>query len=156
MDPASGGPNPSPDFAAETLRQQYNSVFAVPMPGWTVDKPNEHFGLVDGADILSDVKFSPKDIQEACAELKGTAAPGPDGVPAMLLKSCRKELSKPLHLLWRSSLDNGSIPVELLLVLICPIHKGGSRSVAKNYRPVALTSHLIKVFERVIKLQSAA
>ena len=40
LDPASGGPNPSPDFAAETLRQQYNSVFAVPRPGWTVDKPS--------------------------------------------------------------------------------------------------------------------
>ena len=35
--------------------------------------------------------------------------------------------------------------------LICPIHKGGSRSVPKNYRPVALTSHLIKVFERVMR-----
>ena len=69
----------------------------------------------------------------------------------MLLKSCRTELNKPLYVLWRSSLDNSSIPVELLLVLICPIHKGGSRSLPKNYRPVALTSHLIKIFERVVR-----
>ena len=48
-------------------------------------------------------------------------------------------------------MDSGSIPLELLLVLICPVHKGGSRSVPKNYRPVALTSHLIKVFERVMR-----
>ena len=48
-------------------------------------------------------------------------------------------------------MDSGSIPLELLLVLICPLHKGGSRSVPKNYRPVALTSHLIKVFERVMR-----
>ena len=33
--------------------------------------------------------------------------------------------------------------------MICPLYKGGSRS--KNYRPVALTSHLIKVFERVVR-----
>ena len=46
----------------------------------------------------------------------------------------------------------GVIPVETLLVTICPIHKGGSRSVPKQYRPVALTSHLIKVFERVVRL----
>ena len=72
-------------------------------------------------------------------------------MPARLLKSCRKQLSKPLYLLWRSSLDSGCIPAELLLVLICTIHKGGSRSAAKNYRPVALTSHLIKVFERVVR-----
>ena len=76
---------------------------------------------------------------------------GPDGVPAILLKNCRKQLSKPIHCFWRASLDSGSIPVELLLVLICPVHKGGSRSAPKNYRPVALTSHLIKVFERVVR-----
>ena len=76
-----------------------------------------------------------------------------DGVPAILLKSCKKELSLPLYYFWRSSLDSGEIPHELLLVLISPIHKGGSRSVPKNYRPVALTSHLIKVFERVIRLE---
>ena len=35
--------------------------------------------------------------------------------------------------------------------MISPIHKGGSRSAPKNYRPVALTSHLIKVFERVVR-----
>ena len=36
-------------------------------------------------------------------------------------------------------------------MLICPVHKGGSRSVPKKYRPVALTSNLIKVFERVVR-----
>ena len=49
------------------------------------------------------------------------------------------------------SLDCGVIPAETLLVIICPIHKGGSRSLPKQYRPVALTSHLIKVFERVLR-----
>ena len=49
-------------------------------------------------------------------------------------------------------MDCGVIPVENLLVTICPIHKGGSRSLPKQYRPVALTSHLIKVFERVVRL----
>ena len=76
---------------------------------------------------------------------------GADGIPASFLKYCKKELSTPLYILWRSSLDHGSIPKDLLLVLICPIHKGGNRSVPKNYRPVALTSHLVKMFERVMR-----
>ena len=90
-------------------------------------------------------------MKKACKELKASSAPGPDGVPAALLKICSEELSKTLHHLWRASLDNGHIPSEQLLVLICPLHKGGSRSVPKNYRPVALTSHIIKVFERVVR-----
>ena len=35
--------------------------------------------------------------------------------------------------------------------MVSPIHKGGSRGSPKNYRPVALTSHLTKVFERVVR-----
>ena len=114
----------------------------------------DHF-RVDGndseSDCLQNIVFGPADIEKACSELKSTAAPGPDGVPAVLLKTCRKQLSLPVYYIWRASLDSGCIPPELLLVLICPIHKGGSRSVPKNYRPVALTSHLIKIFERVVR-----
>ena len=69
----------------------------------------------------------------------------------MLLKTCRKELSRPLFILWGASLDQGLIPADLLLVLISPVHKGGSRGIPKKYRPVALTSHIVKVFERVIR-----
>ena len=151
LDPSTGSPNPSPDFAAESLKTQYDSVFSVPRPAWTVSNPSEHFKIVEGDGSLNDFTFSPEDIERACSELNSTSAPGPDGVPANLLKTCRTELSQPLYLLWRSSLDSGNIPAELLLVLVSPIHKGGSRAAPKNYRPVALTSHLIKVFERVLR-----
>jgi hypothetical protein len=40
---------------------------------------------------------------------------------------------------------------DLLLVLVSPVHKGGSRGLPANYRPVALTSHIVKMFERVIR-----
>ena len=46
---------------------------------------------------------------------------------------------------------HGSIPPDLLLVLVCPVHKGGSRASPRNYRPVALTSHVTKVFERIVR-----
>ena len=105
LDPLSGNPNPSPDFAAEALRQQYNSVFATPRPDWLVHNYEEHFRCEDGDGSLSDFEFSQADIEKACSELKSSAAPGPDGVPAILLKSCRKQLSRPLYLLWRATLD---------------------------------------------------
>ena len=56
-----------------------------------------------------------------------------------------------MFILWRASLDQGLIPADLLLVLISPVHKSGSRGLPKNYRPVALTSHIVKVFERVVR-----
>ena len=48
-------------------------------------------------------------------------------------------------------MDSGIVLDDLLLVLVSPVHKGGSRGVARNYRPVALTSHIVKVFERVVR-----
>ena len=48
-------------------------------------------------------------------------------------------------------MDEGYIPNDLLLLLICPVHNGGLRSIPKNFRPVALTSHVIKIFERVVR-----
>ena len=104
-----------------------------------------------GRPILQDISFNELDIEMACKELKNSSSPGPDGVPAELLKSACKELRRPLYLLWRASLNQEVIPPDLLLVLISPVHKGGSRGMPSNYRPVALTSHIIKLFERVVR-----
>ena len=122
-------------------------------PEWLVKDAKEFFldNTSGEGSTLSDIDFSESDIETACFELKSSSAAGADGVPASLLKTCKKELSRPLFILWKSSLQHGVIPSDLLLVLVSPVHKGGSRCVPSNYRPVALTSHLIKVFERVVR-----
>ena len=37
------------------------------------------------------------------------------------------------------------------MAYITPIHKGGERKSQERYRPVNLTSHIMKIFERVLK-----
>ena len=54
-------------------------------------------------------------------------------------------------LIWRASLDTGIIPQIAKTSIITPIFKDGDKLIPKNYRPVALTSHLIKVFEKVLR-----
>ncbi|KAK3887443.1 hypothetical protein Pcinc_008446 [Petrolisthes cinctipes] len=49
------------------------------------------------------------------------------------------------------SLKMGTIPPALKTAIITPIHKGGNKGLPKNYRPVALTSHLIKTMEKIVK-----
>ena len=56
-----------------------------------------------------------------------------------------------IYILWRSCLDAGRVPLLLKKAVITPIYKGKGKSCPANYRPVALTSHLIKIFEKVIR-----
>ena len=63
-----------------------------------VDNASELFSLKDSSDIpgLSEIAFTEMDMEIACSELSSSSAAGADGVPASLLKFCRKELRKPI------------------------------------------------------------
>ena len=121
-----------------------------PILAWVVHDTAAHFTKTGCSNALEDILFTTLDNEKACVELKVPSAQGIDGVPASLLKNCQKQLSKAMFQLWRGSLNLEKIPEDLLLVLICPVHKGGNRSVPKNYHPIALTSHITKVFERIL------
>lgn len=88
---------------------------------------------------------------QAINEIKNGSAAGPDGIPAILLKKVVHSIAKPLAILLRQSIDTGKIYDEHKLAYITPTFKNGSRLEASNYRPVSLTSHITKVYERVIK-----
>ena len=132
---------------AEILSAQYSSVFTQP-------SPSPYHDIEEKTDIptITDISFTEKDITDAIDELSNTAASGPDGMAAIFLKKCKNSLSGTLYLLWRDFLDQGITPWKLKEGHIIPIHKGGHQGLAANYRPVALTSHLIKVFEKVIRI----
>ena len=139
---------------AEMLANQYSSVFSTPkepLEERTYLFPGEDHDVQAAHGSIMDIEFTREDLEEAINEIRPSAAAGPDRFPAILLKMCRKTLSLPLHIIWRRSLDTGVVPHLLKTANIIPIHKGNSRSLAKNYRPIALTSHLIKVFEKVIR-----
>ena len=140
-----------PSKMAEILRRQYDAVFSDPIEPMMLS--TDIFDKTDNIEnpVLLDISFEPADIEDAIDELSPNSAAGPDQFPAMLLKQCKKTLSKPLYLIWKKSLKTGEIPNILKKANIVPIHKGDSRGEAKNYRPVALTSHIIKIFEKVLR-----
>ena len=129
----------------EALQNQFVSVFSLPTQSLVEDIEEQM------QNKLEDMEFSPIDIYKAIETIPAKASAGPDGIGAKILKECSKSLSFPLYKLWRTSLDESSIPAPLKIAEIKPIHKGGSKKLAKNYRPVSLTSHIIKSFEKIIK-----
>ena len=131
---------------AEILSNQYVKVFSTPCTLQTnsCDTPEAEI-------VTSNIPVTEIDIVTAINKLSSTSAPGADNFPAIYLKQCKSTLAKPLTMLWKKSLSEGVIPQKLKESIITPIYKGGSKSLPANYRPVALTSHLIKIFEKIIR-----
>ena len=137
-----------PKDMSNILAQQYKSAFSTPRsPG---SEEATQTTEAENPDPLIDVDWTEEDLVKCAGRLSATSAAGPDGIAALVLKKCISALKLPLTILWKESLRNNVIPSQMKMGTITPIYKGGPRSVPKNYRPVTLTSHVIKLFERVI------
>uniref|UniRef100_A0A9J7XIF0 Reverse transcriptase domain-containing protein n=1 Tax=Cyprinus carpio carpio TaxID=630221 RepID=A0A9J7XIF0_CYPCA len=78
---------------------------------------------------------------------------GPDGISCRTLKVCADELAQPFHRLFQLSLDTGVIPSLWKQSLIVPVPKNNRPKEFNDLRPVALTSAVMKCFEKIILKQ---
>ena len=139
---------------SQKLSEQYTSSFSVPDITQDIGDPKDFFSFPEDQrnSLLVDAEFTREIIIKEISNIKNNSASGPDHFPVILLQQCAEELSTPLYLLWRHSLDEGDIASLFKKAIICPIQKANSqRCHPKSYRPVSLTSHIIKVFERVLR-----
>ena len=139
-----------PQQKSELLQEQYVKVFSDPDQAKIEECLRSVTPGLDDAK-LDDISFSHEDIIRAIGELDPYSST-PDGdIPARILISCKDHLALPLKLMWTESFNSGTIPSSLKTQYITPIYKKGNRTDPANYRPVSITSHLIKVFERVLR-----
>ena len=87
------------------------------------------------------------DVSKAC---------GPDLIPAYLLKCCAEEISSPLSFLFQKSMSTGTLPRDWVCANIVPVFKRDDKHVPSNYRPISLTSIVIKTMERIIHSELTA
>ena len=135
-----------PAKISEILKQQFESVYSVPQNSTNIEALAEE----PGPRCMTDLHFGQEHIANAIKNIPSHSSPGPDGIPAKLLRECVEELKKPIFLLWRASMDSGKVPRKLKLSHVIPIFKKGDKSSPKNYRPISLVSHISKIFERVV------
>lgn len=75
---------------------------------------------------------------------------GPDGIPFAFLKRGGERMGEALLVLLNFSWEFRVLPVSWKRANVIPLFKSGDPTVADNYRPIAITSALIRFFERVI------
>lgn len=76
--------------------------------------------------------------------------PGPDNIYPKVLKFCRNSLVDILILLFARSLHQGEIPGLWKSTKIRPLAKCKNPSSPSDYRPIAITSAVIKVMEKAL------
>ena len=131
---------------ADILQNQFVSAFSNPS--------NPKKALPSSANpslTLADINFAEDDIIKAIDEIDTNSSCPDYCTPAIVLKRCKSSLVKPLLMMWKESFSTGVVPNVYKKQLITPVYKKGSRATAANYRPVSLTAHEIKIFERILR-----
>ena len=100
-----------------------------------------------------DIAFDANTVETHLKNLNVNKAPGPDNFHGQILKNCSKSLSKPLSILFNMSYSEGVIPRDWKLAHVVPVHKKGSKNNVENYRPISLTSIIMKTFEKIVRVE---
>ena len=77
--------------------------------------------------------------------------PGPDGICGRTLRLCDEQLSGVFQRLFQTSIDTCIIPDIWKLSTVIPIHKKDNPKLPNDFRPIALTSLVMKTLEKIIK-----
>jgi len=128
------------------LNSFFTSVFTREDLDSILDIDSFHF-----REPLTDVSITSEQICEKLRSLKPCKPAGPDGIHPIFLPKTAAELSKPLYLIFRKSLDNGFLPVDWKVGNVIPVFKKGNCHSLENYRPISLTSVVCKIFESIIR-----
>ncbi len=91
------------------------------------------------------------EVRRALKRVNVRKAAGPDGITGRVLRSCADQLAGWFTSIFNESLATSVVPTSFKKSIIIPVPKNNKPSCLNDYRPVALTSIIMKVFERLVK-----
>ncbi|KAK1804854.1 hypothetical protein P4O66_003555 [Electrophorus voltai] len=90
------------------------------------------------------------DVRRTLSGVNPRKAAGPDNIPGRVLRECADQLADVLTDNFNISLSCTVVPTCFNTTTIVPVPKKPMMSCLNDYRPVALTSIIMKCFERLI------
>ncbi|XP_032882256.1 uncharacterized protein DDB_G0271670-like [Amblyraja radiata] len=91
------------------------------------------------------------DVRRSFKKVNDRKAPGPGGIPGRALRECAEQLAEVFINIFNLSLSQSVVPTPFKASIIVPVPKKPLTSCLNDYRPVGLTSVIMKCFERLVK-----
>lgn len=82
--------------------------------------------------------------------VKERKSPGPDGIGGRILKNCAEQSAEIFSFIFMWSLELQNVPNIWKESIIVPEPKNKTLKSHNDYRPVALTSLVMKCFEKIV------
>ena len=95
-------------------------------------------------------QITPNQVRDILQILKVGKASGSDYISHQMLKKTCDTVCVPLALLFNISLSKAEYPTQWKIAIVMPLFKNGDKTLASNYRPIALLSTVGKVFEKLV------
>ena len=133
---------------AQVLNQTFSKVFTKEN-----DRIPDPIKIFQGSDeeMLCIKEITADEVRKYLRKIDPNKSTGPDDISPRILKECSDQLEYPITLLFNKSLAQGRIPGAWKKANITPIFKKGDKKIALNYRPISLTSVVMKLFEKIIR-----
>ncbi|KAK3524902.1 hypothetical protein QTP86_011402 [Hemibagrus guttatus] len=148
-------PSPSTE-ANQQLTEDLNEIYCrFETAGLTPHAPSEHLSTQPPnppphTHTHTTLQISEDDMRQIFLKQKRRKAPGPDGVTPACLKTCADQLAFIFSQIFNRSLELCEVPACFKRSTIIPIPKKPKITGLNDYRPVALTSVVMKLFERLV------
>ncbi len=95
--------------------------------------------------------LSEDEVRRELKRVNVRKAAGPDGITGRVLRSCADQLAGLFTSIFNESLATSVVPTSFKKSVIIPVLKNSKPSCLNDYRPVAFTSTVMKIFERLLK-----
>ncbi len=95
--------------------------------------------------------FDERSVVNTCKYCKRKTSPGPDNIGSHLLSCCAEKLGPIFYHIFMLSLCQQRVPKIWKQSIIVPVAKNNHPKAPNDYRPFALSSLVMKSFEKLIK-----
>jgi len=138
---ANGVPPPAADAAAYAATCQRVAHWAAPLPAAAADAP--------ASDAWT---WTAAQVKQQCCSQPTNSAPGPDALLPVFLAHAGDAAYAALASLYTFSWQHGVLPQAWREANVMALYKGdgGDKADASSYRPISMTSIVIRTFEHLV------